>query len=143
MITNIKEKIEKLAQTTLALGKVSLLVVENKQELNTILTEANNALSALNYEECADYLELMDALSASKNKIFYTENDERLDSLILEIVAEFESGIVSLADRKNQTGLKIAKWNPSQTSLIIIMTREQVEKSYPRLFEYIGATQSI
>lgn len=143
MITNIKEKIDKLMQTSFTLGKVGLLVAENKQELSVVFTEAKNALLALSYKECADYLELMDALSASKNKIFYTENDDQLNSLILEIVAEFEAGIVSLADRKNKTGLRTAQWNPNQTSLIIIMTRQQVEKSYPRLFEYIGAIQSI
>jgi hypothetical protein len=143
MLTQIQEKIEKLMQTTFALGKVGFLVVENKQEINATLPEAKKALLLLSYEECTDYLELMDALSASKNKIFYLEKDDKFNSLVLEIVAEFESGIVSLADRKNQTGLKTAKWNPFQTSLIIIMTREQVEKSYPRLFEYVGATQSL
>lgn len=63
--------------------------------------------------------------------------------MVLEIIAEFDAGIVSLADRKNNTGLKTANWDPSKTSFIVIMTRKQIEQSYPRLFEYVNIIQSL
>ena len=143
MPNQIKEKIEKLSQTTSALGKVGLLVMENETEFEPTVTEAKKLLAELQFQECADYLELMDVLSGGRAKIFYAEKGEKLDGLVLEIIAEFEAGMVNLADRKNQTGLKTAKWNPAQVSFIVIMTRAQIEKSYPRLFEYINVTQSI
>lgn len=143
MPIQLKEKIDKLAQTTAMLGKVGLLIVENEKDRESVFTEASRMLLQLPHQQCADYLEIMNALSAGKDKIFYAEREEKLNGLVLEIIAEFEAGIVSLADRKNNTGLKTAKWNPAKTSFIVIMTRDQVEKSYPRLFEYINITQSI
>lgn len=143
MAIQLKEKISQLVQIIAMLGKVGLLVVENEEDRETVFTEAPRILLRLPYQQCADYLEIMNALSVGKDKIFYVEREEKLNGLVLEIIAEFESGIVSLADRKNNTGLKIAKWNPAKTSFIVIMTRDQVEKSYPRLFEYINITQSI
>ena len=143
MSTQPEEKIDKIIQTTVALGKVGLLIVEDQKGIETMLTEAKKSLANARYKECTDYLEIMDALSAGEDKVFYAEKGKKLDGLVLEIIAEFEAGIVSLADRKNNTGLKTAKWNPSQTSFIVIMTRDQIENSYPRLFEYINFTQSL
>lgn len=143
MLIQLKEKIEKLVQTTSALGMVGLLIVENENEFESAILEAKKVLVDAHYTECSDYLEIMDALSIDKDKIFYAEKGERLDGLVLEIIAEFEAGIVSLADRKNNTGLKTAKWNPAKTSFIVIVTRKRVENSYPRLFEYINIMQSI
>lgn len=138
-----KEKIEKLMQITSALGQVGLLIVEKVDEFESALPAIKKVLVSARYHECADYLEIMNALSASKDKIFYAEKGDRLDSLVLEIIAEFEAGIVSLADRKNNTGLKTAQWNPSQTFFIVVMSRKQIEASYPRLFEYINIMQSL
>jgi len=95
------------------------------------------------YKECNDYIEIMDVLSEGQDKIFYTEKSKKLDGLVLEIIAEFDAGIVSLADRRNNTGLKTANWNPAKTSFVVIMTRKQVEQSYPRLFEYVNIIQSL
>lgn len=143
MSKQLKEKIEKLDETIKSLSKIGLLIIEDETESTALDSEIKNILSVLDYQECKDYLEVMNALSTKKNKIFYIEQSEKLDGLVLEIVAEFEAGIVSLADRKNKTGLMTAKWNPNQISFVIILTRAQIEKSYPRLFEYINISQSI
>jgi hypothetical protein len=129
--------------TTTALGGVGFLIVENEKNCNETIEKVREKLFNENYKECSDYLEVMDVLSEGKDKLFYIETGDRLDGLVLEIIAEFEAGMVSLADRKHNTGLKTARWNPTKTSFIVIMTRTQIEKSYPRLFEYINFTETL
>lgn len=134
---------EQLLSTTIALGGVGLLIVENERGHKAAFEKAREQLLNNNYRECSDYLGVMDVLTEGKDKIFYIEHGSKLDGLVLEIIAEFEAGMVSLADRKHNTGLKTATWTPTQTSFIVIMSRKQVEASYPRLFEYINFTKSL
>ena len=143
MPTEYKEKTDRLIQASAALGKVGLLIVENEKGFMKARAEAGKIMIDAGYKECSDYSKIMDALSNGEEMIFYAEKGKRLDSSVLEIISEFEAGIVSLADRVRNTGLQTAKWNPSKTSFIAIMTRKQTEQSYPRLFEYINITQSI
>lgn len=143
MPDQMQEKIEQLIATTAAMGGVGLLITESEKSLKASFEKAREELLNNNYKECSDYLEVMDVLSEGKDKLFYVEPGEKLDGLILEIIAEFEAGMVSLADRKHNTGLKTAQWNPTKTSFIVVMSRKQIEASYPRLFEYINFTQSI
>ena len=142
-MVQIKEKTEKLLEKTVALGRIGLLIIENESNVESIREEAVKSLIDFVCEQIADYVELMSALNAGKHKLFYAENSDKLNGSILEIIAEFEAGIVSLADRKNNSGLLTAKWNPTETSLTILMSRRQVENSYPRLFEYINIIQSL
>ena len=143
MQTAIKDKTDKLVNLSDALLKVGLLVAEGKTDTKSKIAKAKKTLADSGYKECADYIEVMDALSSGKDKILYIEKGKKLDGLVLEIIAEFDAGIVSLADRKNNTGLKTANWNPAKTSFIVIMTRKQIEQSYPRLFEYVNIIQSL
>jgi len=131
---------EQLLATTAALGGVGLLIAEHEKNRKAAIEKAREELLNNNYKECSDYLEVMDVLSEGKDKLFYVETGDKLDGLVLEIIAEFEAGMVGLADRKHNTGLKTARWNPTKTSFIIIMSRKQIEASYPRLFEYINFT---
>jgi len=147
MPAQIQEKIypssfgtEQLIATTTALGGVGLLIVEKEKNRQAAIEKAREKLFNNNYKECSDYLEVMDVLSEGKDKLFYVEKGDKLDGLVLEIIAEFEAGMVSLADRKHNTGLKTAQWNPTKTSFIVILSRKQIEASYPRLFEYINFT---
>lgn len=139
----ISEKIQHLTEASVSLGKVGVLIIENGNDFQPKIDEAKVVLSELQYQNCADYLEIMDALSSGQKKIYYIEEKERLDGLVLEIVAEFEAGIVSLADRKNQSGLKTAQWNSAEVSFVVVMSRAQIENSHPKLFEYINIMQSI
>jgi hypothetical protein len=143
MEPRLKEKIEKIIDVTFAVGKVGLLIVEDEKKLDETRVDVRKILAESKFKECSDYLEIMDALSTGSDKIFYSEKGDRLDGLVLEIIAEFEVGMVSLADRKNNIGLKTVKWNPAKTSPVIMMSRKQTENSYPRLFEYVNITQSI
>ncbi len=143
MEPRLKEKIEKIIDVTFAVGKVGLLIVEDEKKLVETRVDVRKILAESKFKECSDYLEIMDALSTGSDKIFYSEKGDRLDGLVLEIIAEFEVGMVSLADRKNNIGLKTVKWNPAKTSPVIMMSRKQTENSYPRLFEYVNITQSI
>lgn len=139
----LQTEISEFSTTSLALGKVGLIVLEKQKDYSVNLKKVEKILSDLGYKKSDDYLELMDDLSAGKDRLFYVEKDEKLDSSALEIIAEFEAGIVNLADKKNNQGLKTATWNPLKTSLVIVMARKQIENSYPRLFEYINLTKSI
>ncbi|MDP3645655.1 MAG: hypothetical protein Q8R25_01065, partial [bacterium] len=51
-----------------------------------------------NYKECSDYLEIMYVLSAGKDKLFNIERGKKLDGLVLEIIADFESKKERLAE---------------------------------------------
>jgi len=139
----MEKKIHHLLKTVNALGKVGLLIVENEAELAPKVAGIRQLFMAAGYQEASDYLNLMDLLDNGQTKIFYGEREEKLNSKVLEIISEFEAGMVSLSDQKNHTGLKVSQWNPAKVSLVIILTRQQVEKSYPRLFEYTNITQSI
>lgn len=143
MPAQIKENTEQLLATTTALGGVGLLIAENEKSRKTAFDKAREQLLNNNYKECSDYLEIMEILAEGKDKLFYVEHSEKLDGSVLEIIAEFEAGVVSLADRKHNTGLKTATWTSTKTSLIVMMSRKQIEASYPRLFEYINFTQSL
>jgi len=143
MSAQTQEKTEKLIETIVALGGVGLLIVENERDREATFEKAREQLLSNNYEECSDYLEIMEVLAEGKSKIFYNEQGTKLGGSVLEIIAEFEAGVVSLADRKHNTGLKTATWTPTKTSFIVIMSRKQIEASYPRLFEYINYTQSL
>ena len=143
MPTQLKEKTQNFVQTASTLGQVGIFIIEKQTNLKQDITKIKKFLNESGFKETADYLEIMDLLNAAEGKIFYIEKDKKLDSRVLEIIAEFQAGIVSFADVKNHTGLKVAKWNPSKTSFILIISRKQVEASYPRLFEYINIIQSI
>jgi len=136
----MQEKTEQLLATTTALGGVGLLIAENEKGRKTAIEKARKELLNNNYKECFDYLEVMDVLSEGKDKLFYVERGEKLDGLIFRIIEDFDSGKTVLMDIKNHTGLKIVKTNPTKTSFIVVMSRKQVEASYPRLFEYINFT---
>ncbi len=139
----LQDQISEFSTTSLALGKVGLIALEKQKDYSANLKKMEKILSDLGYKKSDDYVELMDDLSAGKDRLFYVEKDEKLDGSALEIIAEFEAGIVSLADKKNNQGLKTAIWNPLKISLVIVMARKQIENSYPRLFEYINLTKSI
>ena len=139
----LQAEISEFSTTSLALGKVGLIVLEKQKDYSVNLKKVEKILSDLGYKKSDDYLELMDDLSAGKDRLFYVEKDEKIDGSTLEIIAEFEAGIVNLADKKNNQGLKTATWNPLKTSLVIVMARKQIENSYPRLFEYINLIKSI
>lgn len=147
MQKTIKKKTNKLANLSNILSNISfrvgLLIIEGEASSKSKITKAKKILIDLGYEEFIDYIEVMDALASKKNKIFYIEKDKKLNGSILEIMAEFDAGIISLADRKNNTGLKTVNWDPSKVSFLIIMTRNQIEQSYPHLFEYINIFQSL
>lgn len=143
MPVQTQEKIEKLLATTTAMGGVGLLIAENERGRKAAFEKAREQFLNENFKECSDYLEIMGVLSEGKDKLFYVERGDKLDGLVLEIIAEFEAGMVSLADRKNNTGLKTATWTPTQASFIVMMSRKQIEASYPRLFEYINFTQAL
>lgn len=142
-MNKLPDQISEFSTTSLALGKVGLIVLEKQKDYSSNLKKAERILSDLGYKKADDYVELMDDLSAGKDRLFYVEGNEKLDGSALEIIAEFEAGIVNLADKKNNQGLKTATWNPLKTSLVIIMNRKQVEASYPRLFEYINLVKSV
>lgn len=139
----LQTEISEFSNTSLSLGKVGLIALEKQKDYGANLKKVEKILSDLKYKKSNDYLELMDDLSSGKDRVFYVEPEKKLDGSVLEIVAEFEAGIVSLADKKSNQGLKTAQWNPSKTSLVVIMARKQIENSYPRLFEYINLTKSI
>ncbi len=139
----LQDQISEFSNTSLALGKVGLIALEKQKDYSANLKKVEKILSGLGYKKSNDYLELMDNLSSGKDRLFYVEQEKKLDGSALEIIAEFEAGMVSLADRKNKSGLRTAQWNPLKTSLILVMTRKQIENSYPRLFEYINLTKSI
>ena len=143
MPTHTQEKVEQLLATTAALGGVVLLIVEHEKNRKAAIEKAREKLFNSNYKECSDYLEVMDVLSEGKDKLFYVEKGDKLDSLIFKIIEDFDSGRIALMDKKNHSGLKVIKSNPSKTSFIVIISRKQVEKSYPRLFEYVMFKQSI
>jgi hypothetical protein len=139
----ISEKIQPFSAAALALGRAGLIVAEEGGNSDFKPQAAADSLKNLGYLECHDYLEIMDALAAGQKKIYYRERGGRLDHLVFEIAAEFESGVIGLADRKNNTGLKTARWNPADCALVIIMTRAQAEISHPDLFKYITLIQSL
>src|SRR3990167_2628174 len=141
--TTLATATKDLVQTSQALGRVGLIVVEQAKVKRETAVQITAQLNKLGYLACPDYLALLKALGSNQPKLFYQEQGPRLGSQVLEIVAEFESGIVSLADRKKRTGLVTATYNPLATSLVVILTREQLEKSYDRLVDYVSLTKPI
>lgn len=141
----LKDQISEFSVTSLAISKVGLIVFEKQKDYSANLKKVEKILSYLKYKKSKDYVELMENLSSGKDKIFYIENDKNLDGSALEIIAEFEAGMVTLLDRKSKSVpiLKTIQWNPLKISLIVLMTRKQIENSYPRLFEYINIVKSI
>jgi len=126
-----------------SIGLPSLLIIENEEEKEQQIAEIEKELTEAGFSQTKNYLEIMDALEVSDTKAFYVESEEKLDNLVFEIVAEYSAGIVSLMDREQGAGLKTVKFDPGKNSLLIIMTRTQVEESNPKLFEYVGVKESL
>ena len=105
---------------------------------------SKNIIISLNVSGCGravGYMEVMDLLEKSQ-PFYYLEESKKLDDLIYEIVAEYKTGIISLMNRKYKSGLKTVGFNPNKNSMILVLTRDQIEAS-DKLFEYIGPILSI
>jgi negative regulator of genetic competence, sporulation and motility len=120
-----------------------LVIVEAEENAEKKAQEIRQKLAEEGFVVANNYLEAMDALERGDEKILYVETREKLDNLIFEIITEYSTGIISLADRVHNTGLKTVKFNPFEHTVAIILTREQIEKSNPRLFEYFGIKESL
>ncbi len=134
------EKINKFVDISAKLGELGLIIVEdvNSKKVATV----GVALQKKDYIRSKDYLELMDNLE-NKQATFYIEPNDKLDDLIWRIVRHYNDGMVSMMDRKNHTGLKTIHFLPKESPLILILTREQVDKSPQGLFEYVGGIESV
>ena len=131
-----QKKICEFLTVITSFGGCGLLIVEKESGKEAVLEKTREQLLNNDFKEYSDYVDIMNVLSQGEEKLFYVERADKLDGFVLEIIAEFEAGMVSLANRKNNTGLITAHWHPTQTSFIVIMSRRQVEASYQRLFEY-------
>lgn len=141
---NVKDiqKLPDVAAVSASIGLPSLVIIENEKSTRDELNAVGKTMAESGFKKANDYLEVMDLLLTGNEKILYVEQGKKLDDLVLEIVAEYTTGMISLADRKNHTGLKTVKFNPFKTSLAVVMTRSRVEASYPRLYEYFGTITS-
>ncbi|MEK7655488.1 MAG: hypothetical protein AAB386_02310 [Patescibacteria group bacterium] len=140
--TKQPQKLPDIAAVSASIGLPSLVVIDDEKGVSGKRNALEKTLSKSGFVKAGDYLEIMDLLAHGKEKIMYVEKGKKLDGLVLEIAAEYAAGIVSLADRKHNTGLKIAKFSPFKTAFVVAMTRKQVEASYPRLYEYFGSVTS-
>ncbi len=134
------EKINKFIETSAKLGELGLIIVEDSNI--TKRATAGVALQKKKYKRSKDYLEIMDALEV-KQPTFYIEPMDKLNDLVWSVVQHYNDGMVSLMDRKNHTGLKTVHFLPKESSLILILTREQVDNSPQGLFEYVGGIESV
>lgn len=141
---NMRETLDKEIQVFVnnlnALGGVGLCIIEDGDE--EVVSKVTRQLEQKGFRPCADHLAIMDDLANSNDTLYYRERGDKLDGSVLEIVAEFDVGMVSLAD-KNAGRLVVAQWEPETARLAIIMTRAQIESSYPRLFQYCRFNQSL
>ena len=138
-----QKKICEFLTVITSFGGCGLLIIEKESGKEAVLEKAREQLLNNDFKEYSDYVDIMKALSQGEEKVFYVEHTNKLDGFVLEIICEFEAGMVSLADRKYNTGLITAKWPPTQTSFIVIMSRRQVEASYKRLFQYTSLLASL
>lgn len=141
MIKSKLEKVIKFGEACTSLGKVGLLIVEGKGKKPKTVSDAMDIFVDAGFSKCDDYVAILDHLPTEK--CLYVESGEKIDGSVVEIIAEYESGIVSLADRKGKSGLKTSRFNPVATSLIVIVSREQLEKSYSKIFDHVTLTQTI
>jgi hypothetical protein len=137
------DNISDTLKTSTTIGLPSLVIVEAEENAEKKAQEIRQKLAEEGFVVANNYLEAMDALERGDEKILYVETREKLDNLIFEIITEYSTGIISLADRVHNTGLKTVKFNPFEHTVAIILTREQIEKSNPRLFEYFGIKESL
>ncbi len=128
---NTSKEIEKIIETSKLTGEIALIIIEDETKKSEILDDIKKNLTSTK-----DYLEVMDLLEKSQS-FYYSEEGVKLDDLIYEIVAEYKTGIISLMDRKYKTGLKTVKFDPNNNSMILVLTRNQIELS-DQLFEYTG-----
>lgn len=137
----LSKKIKKLTEVSSKLGEIGLIVIEDEKKKHVLSNELIKSLNVAGFGRAMDYMECMDLLEKSQ-PFYYLENGAKLDDLILELIAEFKTGIISLMDRKYKLGLKTVKFNPNNNSIIIILTRDQVESS-GNFFKFIGPMESL
>lgn len=143
MINTTQEKTAELIKTTTGIGGMGLLIIEDHNDWQETIREVKEELFHANYSECADYLGIIDVFSHGKDKIFYIEQGEQIESIIVKIVDDFHLGRAVVMDGKNHTGMKVVEFDPTKTSFIIVVSRKQLESSYSKLMEYITFTQAI
>ncbi|HAM88181.1 MAG: hypothetical protein US83_C0008G0010 [Candidatus Falkowbacteria bacterium GW2011_GWC2_38_22] len=137
---DIASKIKKLIEVVGKLGEIGLIIIEDEKEKVGMQKQIAAELNQAGVASAKNYLEVMDFLEKSK-AFYYLEETDKLDDLMLEIIAEYKTGIVSLQDRKNSTGLRTVKFNPNDNYFILILSRKQVEAS-GQFFEFIGPIES-
>jgi len=137
---DLTEKIRKLTEVSSGLGEVGLVIIEKEKNRQALAKKLVTALNQAGYGRSMDYLESLNLLEKSQ-PFYYLEESGSLNDLMLELIAEFKTGIVSLMDRKHKTGLRTIRFNPNKNSIILVLTREQIESSV-QLFEYVGPKEA-
>ncbi len=121
----------------------SLVIIENEQSRPEALAKIIKSLTLIGFHQAVDHKSILEILPTNQGRVVYVEEGESLDSLVLDIVVNYASGFVSLMDRSGGRGLVSVRFAPERNVFWLIMTRVQVEKSYPALFEYVGVIESI
>jgi len=96
---DIASKIKKLIEVVGKLGEIGLIIIEDEKEKVGMQKQIAAELNQAGVASAKNYLEVMDFLEKSK-AFYYLEETDKLDDLMLEIIAEYKTGIVSLQDRK-------------------------------------------
>lgn len=137
-----KNKITKLVQISEKTGQIGVLVIEKKTNIKEKIKKAIELLNESNYKQAEDYWQIMFALESGQS-VFYCEKGKKIDNLVWNMIKEYEGGIISLMDRKEHTGLKTIKYSPLKSHFILLLTRDQIEKSPQGFFNYVGPMESI
>lgn len=129
-----KTHLYRLIDTSSQVGQVGLIILPDQTSTQQELLDIciSNGLV-----ECVQPNEILHALN-NKQACFYKEKEIKLNALIVDIVREYEGGMLSMMDRIDHTGLQVARFTPNETSFVVLVTKAQLEASDPMLLQYMG-----
>lgn len=123
--------------TSQSIGLPSLIIVESTVSIETAESRVRQDLAS--FMKAPDAPSALDHLSKGM-RVLYIERGDKLDPRVETLVTNYSAGLASFATK---SGLVSASFNPMRASLTVLISRDALEKSYPRLLTYAGAVTSI
>lgn len=137
---------KKIAQIITSLNESSallappLILIEDENVSDELYTRIASLFQEAGFTVVHETSDTLRVLEQGAKKLLYFERGHKLSDPVESLMTEYATGMLSVNDGG---GLHVIKFKPTDTTLALVMTRSQVEASYPKLFEYAGNIETL
>lgn len=124
-----------------ALAAPSLVLIEDENMSDDLSMRMMDMFQGAGFTTVREVNDALRALEQGVKKFVYFEHGQKLAGPIETLMTEYTTGMLSTSG--GGSGIDVITFNPHETTCVIVMTRSQIEASYPKLFEYVGAIETL